>query len=284
MSSCNVSIDDFQRADSTFDVSEKYTQLMQDTLADDSLYMRVKDTLLYQFEDLQLTEKEKASFSVDFMSKVAVELSKVSLATAMAWAKEERDGEYTLAKIKADTEQALASKELIAEQICEIQKKKDMLCAQIEVAIAGSIRDNGTVAGYDPDDPCKPMYLNNEGLKYQQTLQVEAATYQIFADAYRKSGVVDIGVDNADQVLKGLSGTTHDQSGETAGYTAQQTANAERQRIAYEDSKRNHAANSSASMIGQMLSAEVPSNAQDVDAWRAAIAYLNTSHSTTAQG
>jgi len=106
-------------------------------------------------------------------------------------------------------------------------------------------------------------------------------TYRLFADSYRKSGVIKIGVDGDDNVLKGLSGLTHDAGGETAGYTCQQTANAERQRIAYEDSKRNHAANSSASMIGQLLSAEEPPTNGQWAIWKEAVDYLNTTYTTT---
>jgi hypothetical protein len=186
--------------------------------------------------------------------------------------------------MKADTETAVIGQELVKEQICEIRSKTDLLCVQTEATLSGTIRDNGRVATYDPENPCKPIALMDEGLKFQQTKQVEAATYQIFADAYRKSGVVDIGIDTTDNVRKGLSGTTHQTHGETAGYTAQQTANAERQRIAYEDSKRNHAANSSASMIGQLLAADVfdkDAHGPDVNRWREAVDYLNNSYSST---
>ena len=171
--------------------------------------------------------------------------------------------------------------------------------------IASSLRENGSVALYDPNNGCKPLILNNEGLKYYQTKQVQADSYRIAADTYRKSGVVDIGgkrvantawVDDGqgtdpdingqpryldEVVMIGIGGTTHKVEGELAGYTAQQTANAERQRIAYEDSKVNHAANSSASMIGQMLSAEVAPAEEDVDLWRDAVRLLLQPDSST---
>ena len=118
------------------------------------------------------------------------------------------------------------------------------------------------------------LTLADEGLKFHQTRQVEADTYGRFADAFRKSGVVQIGTDIQDSVLKGLSG-------DEDGYTWQQMQNAERQRIAYEDSKRNHVANSTASMIGQMLAAEIAPNETDIDRWRDAVDYLNSNHSST---
>ncbi len=150
--------------------------------------------------------------------------------------------------------------------------------------MAQSIRENGRVETYDPDEPCKPVTLYDEGLKYFQTRQVEADSYRIFADSYRKSGVVGISIDPQDQVEKGMTGTTHDESGEAAGYTTQQIANAERQRIAYEDSKLNHAANSAASMIGQMLSTENTVYTEDVCRWRSAVDQLLGKHTTTSTG
>ena len=281
--SCDVSTDEFLREDSELDISDKYVKLMQDTMCEESIYDRAKETIFYQFEDLQLTEKEKAGFVVDFVAKLTTELSKSSMAIALSWAKEERDGAYNLAAIKAQVENSTVSVKKTKEEVCLVQAQVKKVCADIEATIASSIRENGAVTGYDPNNPCKPAHLDDTGLKYQQTRQVEADMYKIYADAYRKSGVVSMGSDPQDGFVKGLNGTTHSQVGELAGYTTQQTANAERQRIAYEDSKRNHAANSSASMIGQLLAAETFSNEndQDVQRWRNAVDYLNSSYSTT---
>ncbi len=281
---CDVDIEDFSKEDGSIAVSDKYKQLMQDTLSDESLYTRAKDTIFYQFNDLQLTEKEKAGFVTEFMAGVTTELSKAAMATSLSWAKEERDGPYTLAKLKADASNSLATFEKIKEEICVLQKEDELKCIQIETTGAQSIRENGRVENYKIDEhgdkTCHPLDLKDEGLKYTQTKQVAADAYKIFADAYRKSGVVQVGTDT-DGITKGLTGTSHDQYGEVAGYTAQQTSNAERQRIAYEDSKLNHAANSSASMIGQMLSAEVDIWDSDVAMWRQAVNGLLTKHSTT---
>ena len=285
MASCTMNIDTFSSVGVELDVIEKYNKLMATTLGEDSLYTRGKETLFHLFEDLQLTEKEKAALVVDFIAQATTQLSQTSMTIALSWLKEEATLPYTLAKTKADIENVHASYVKIQEEICLLQKEDELRCIEIEATGAASIRDNGRVNAYKQDingDTCHPESLENEGLKYFQTKQVEADSYRIFADAYRKSGVVQLGIDAGnDGVYKGLSGTTNNSSGEAAGYTAQQSANAERQRIAYEDSKLNHAANSSASMIGQMLSAEVTPYADDVKQWRAAITALLKQHSTT---
>ncbi len=204
--------------------------------------------------------------------------------TALAWAQTERDGPYQNSLLKAQTYTALANEAKTTEEICLLEKELDLKCVTIEATLAQSIRENGRVKYYDPEDECKPTELYDEGLKYYQTEQVQADSYRLYADAYRKSGKVAVGIDSTDGYTKGLSGTTHNSSGEAAGYTVQQSANAERQRIGYEDSKINHAANSSSSMIGQMLSSEVAPAGEDVNRWRSAIDKLLTKHSSTAGG
>jgi len=253
MSSCNVSVPDFQREEAGLDVSAKYKQLMSDTLAEDSLYTRAKDTLNVIFKDLQISEAEKAKISAEYVAQMSIQLSNTAMASALKWAQEERDGAYTLAKVKAETEVELAKKLKTEEEICLVSKQTELQCANIKATISTSIRENGRVASYEADG-CTPESLQAEGLRYQQTKQVEAATYQTFADAYRKSGVVQIGTDTQDGVLKGLSGPTDKITG---GYTNQQTLNAERQRQSYEDSKINHLVNGAAVVTGQMMSAEV---------------------------
>ncbi len=275
MSSCNVILDDFISQDATLDVSGKYIQLMQDTLSDDSLYIRAKDTFKVIFDDLQLTEIQKAELVSQHVAGMTSQLSGAAMQTALSWSKEERDGAYMLAKIKAETELTMAQALKAEEEICLTQKQTEKMCADITATISGSYRENGIPTGYEADG-CKPTGLDDTGLKFHQTKQVMGATYQIYADAFRKSGIVQVRTDTSDDVIKGMVG-------DDDGYTNQQSKNAERQRIAYEDSKLNHAANSSATMIGQLLSSETLStnNAQDIDLWRETVAKLNTPHSTT---
>ncbi|RLA61276.1 MAG: hypothetical protein DRQ78_08805 [Epsilonproteobacteria bacterium] len=275
MSSCNIPIDSFQTVDGSLNVSEKYAQLMQDSMGEDSLYTRAKDTMFVQFDNLNLTAEEKAKVVSESIVAMTVQLSGAAMQTALAWETGERDGAYNLAQVKAQTELVQAQFVKTEEEICSTIKKTELTCAQITATISATFRENGVPTAYEADG-CRPTALDETGLKFHQTKQVEAATYQAFADAFRKSGVVQIGTDISDTVTKGLSG-------DEEGYTHQQILNAERQRVAYEDSKRNHAANSASQMIGQLLSSETlsTSNEQDVQRWREAVDFLNTSHSST---
>lgn len=270
MAECSPSINSFQAESSTLDVLDKYKLLMQATLGDNSIYERAKETYLALFEVLQVTEKEKAEIVAQNITTIAKDLSNSAMVQAVQWAKEERDGAYTLAKLKADTEISLANYKKIEAEICVVEQDKELKCAQTESTLATSIRENGKVLSYDSTG-CKPESLENSGLKYEQTKQIGASTYQIFADSFRKSGVVKIGIDPEDTKVKGMSG-------DDAGHTNEQTKFTNRQTKSFEDSKRNHSANSSAQMIGQLLSSEEfsTSNAEDVVRWRTAIDYLNT--------
>ncbi len=277
MSSCNLSVDQFQREDGTLEVEAKYKLLMQTTLGEDSLYTRSKETMFEAFDKLNITDGEKAQLVSQNIMQLATQMSQASMQSAVMWAQQELELEYSLAKMKADTKIALVTYEKIAEETCLLDKEEELKCAQIEATIASSIRDNGRVEFYKQDadgDTCHPEKLEDEGLKYYQTKQVIADSYRIFADSYRKSGVVVVGTDGTDGVEKGLSGDQY-------GYTQQQINNAERQRIAYEDSKVNHAANSSATMIGQMLSNEVTPDTATVDLWRTAVTRLVTPYYST---
>jgi len=271
---CGTTLDSFSKEDGDLDILQKYTDLMQASIGEESIYMRAKDTYSVIFKDLQITESEKAKIVSESVNTIIATLSATAMQTSLQWAKDERDGAYSLAKVKADTDLAIAQAAKVAEEICLAEKQTEKVCADITATIAGSIRDNGSVATYDADSSCTPTALNDEGLKYQQTLLVASDTYSKYADAFRKSGVVDILTDAGDNTLKGMSG-------DDAGYTWQQSENAERQRIAYEDSKRTHAANSAASMIGQMLTAEVDTNADDVNRWRKAVDFLLEDYVTT---
>jgi len=216
MATCANSIDLAFTDSGSLDVLEKYNSLMQSTLGVDSLYIRAKETLFAQFEQLQLTEEQKAGLLIDFMSKFSIGMSQASMQSALQWAKEERDGIFDLAIKRTTAENNRAQFNKIEQEICNLEKDNELKCVTIEATLAASLRDNGRVAVYDVNNECKPVLLENEGLKYHQTKQVEADAYRIMADTYRKSGVVEIGstrVSNMDWIDDG-NGSDPDMNGQ----------------------------------------------------------------------
>ena len=254
MSTCDVTIPNFVAVDATLTVSDKFLQLMRDSVSEDSLYLRAKDTFAVVFKDLQVNEKEKAEIISGYIAEMSTVITAQAMKSAIEWSKEERDGAYTLSKLKADVAKSWADVAKAKEEVCLVQKQTELQCANITATLAGSLRENGEVLTRSPDNYCEPLTLKDEGLKYEQTLQVNAAAYQILADTFRKSGVVTVAIDGADSVRKASVGDTTPISG---GYTNQQTINAERQRLAYEDSKINHMLNSLGVVVGQMMSADI---------------------------
>lgn len=265
---CTVVLPQVILEDGTLDIVSKFTLLTQEALGTDSTYMRAKDTFKELLDANKINQDTYAQLAGQFVSQLAVETTKQVLQSAIQWAMQEKEMAYSLAQIKANTELIMAQREKVAADICLAQKDLDLKCAQVTATIAGSIRDNGRVATSDVNNPCIPLTLQDEGVKYDQKAVYQAQTYAALADAYRKSGNVQIGAD-VDSVTKGLSGTN-------MGYTDAQEDYARRQILSFEDSKRNHAANAMSGMIGQMLSAEVTPLAEDISRWRTAIDYLNT--------
>ena len=248
------------------DVIERYSDLMKATIAEDSLYMRTKETFYELFKDLDLDSEEKAKMVAESMAQMATSMSGAAMQTALAWAKEERDGEYNLAILHGQAHKSQAEVLLAKAQICKMEKETENLCAQREVLLAGSIRENGSVYKYDTEDPCKPLSLKDEGLKFHQTEMVKGQRYSILSDSYLKNGKVTID-------SSGIPVST-----DGKGKMSEDIKFSERQRISFEDSKRNHAANAASQMISGLLAAEVFTDKHQelVDKWIDAMDYLNS--------
>ena len=250
------------------DVIAKYRELSEAALAIDSIYMRAKDTFKELFDGKQISTTEYAQYAGQFISGLSIELSKNAMLSAVQWAMQEKELAYSLAQVKANIQMTNANIEKIKKDICLVDKEIELKCATLTATLSTSIRENGRVETYDATNPCKPLTLMNEGVKYDQKEVYQAQTYTALADAFRKSGIVTIGT-TVDGVKKGTAG-------DALGYTDAQDKYARRQIKSFEDSKRNHAANAMSQMIGQMLSAEVAPTAEDTARWRTAIDYLNT--------
>jgi len=247
-------------------VIEKYQALMAETVAEGSLYMRTKETFFELFEDLELASEEKAKIVAQNIAQMATSLSATSMQSAVVWAKEERDGEYNMAILHGQAMKAQAEVLLAKAQICKLEKETEIECAKKEVLIAGSLRDNGRVSTYDPSDVCRPTALMEEGLKWHQTEMVKAQRYGILSDAFMKNGSVTV------------DGNGLPVSADGSGKIAEEITFSKRQRVSFEDSKRNHAANAASQMISGLLASEVYSAEHQtlVDKWVVAMDYLNS--------
>lgn len=267
MATCNTVLPNVTLVDGTLDVVAKIKTLTDEVLGKNSVYMRAKDTFKELLDGRHLSEAEYAQFASQFISQLAVTTTQQVITGAMQWEAQEKEMAYSLAAMKAQADLTLANIEKTKYEICKIQKDIDLQCANITATLATSIRKNGRVSTYGTDG-CTPTALYDEGTDYVQMKAVDAQKYSTLADAYRKSGIVDIAT-TLDGVEKGTAGND-------AGYTKAQEDFAKRQIKSFEDSKRNHAVNASSQMIGQLLSAEVAPDPAYVAQWNTAMDYLNT--------
>ena len=89
---CDVEVNFPTGMSGDMSVIAKYQDLMKETLGDDSLYTRTKSTFYELFKDLEVDADEKAQIVAKSMSDMAIQLSSTAMQSAVAWAKEERDG------------------------------------------------------------------------------------------------------------------------------------------------------------------------------------------------
>ncbi len=245
MASCTPPVITFPTGiDGKMDVINRYNDLMKETMGIDSLYTRTKDTFYELFKDLEIDQEEKAQIVAKSMSDMAIQMSSSAMQSAVLWAKEERDGEYTSALLYAQTMKAMADGELAKSKICESENQIELICAKVTETISSTFRENGMPSGMDG---CKPTGLMDEGLKYEQTQMVIQQTDSMEEDDIRKNAK------NCEDIMF-----------------------SERQRASFEDSKRNHAANAASQMISGLIASEIgrAGNEDLINYWTQAMQYL----------
>lgn len=253
--------------DTSMDVIGKFKLLSEAALATDSIYMRAKDTFKELFDDTKMTNSEYAQAASTFISQLAVSTTNQAMDAAIKWADQEKKYIYEVEAIKANAELVMAQREKMKYDICLAQEETKLKQAQVKAAMSASIRDNGRILTYE-NDGYTPASLRDEGTKFLSQMLQSSQTYATLADAYRKSGVVEIApIEAGSLVWRGISG-------DQQGYTLAQEKFAKRQILSFEDSKRSHAANAVSQMISQLLAQEVVPDAQFIEQWNRAISYL----------
>jgi len=252
--------------DSELLVVDKYKELMTASLEDGSIYERTKSTYYELFKDLELDAEEKAKMIAETMSGLTTQLSMSAMQTALGWAKEERDGELTLKLLQAQSEKALYDIQVSKAQVCDVEAGTRLKQAQIQATLSQSIRDNGRPSEWKADEEYWVTQLHDENLKYEQTVLVEGQTYSTLAASFRKDGIVEIDTNG-----KPIGGDENGKMVEDIKFS-------QRQRISFEDSKRNHAANAASQMISGLLAAEINigDHSDLVERWERAMDYLNS--------
>lgn len=264
----------------TFDIRSKYKELMEAATGQGSAYIRTKETLLAMVEASELTPREKAEIVAKTLGGIATSVTEKAMDMAYRLQKDEFEMPYLLGKIVVDNAatRAQISKidndtELTAEQKAKIVA--DTTATQVNTYInqITAHMNTGATAQYTAsgDKLTSAATLSDVSLMGRQRQQIEAGIYDKWASSLMSYGT------NISGLPTGIVMPTNATLA-TDGLVYEQTRVARRQEQAFDDNMRQHAANSSATMIGMLLGAELPDTITeaDVQKWRDSVGYLTT--------
>ncbi len=124
------------------DVISKFTCLMQESVAGESLYIRAKETLQAIYEDNSIDSVDKGQVVANVIGSMASSITNAAMATALQWAARER--ELALEKLKLGKELDILDKELLLREAQIDKMKWDNIATQ-----AQTIRMYGTPSVVD---------------------------------------------------------------------------------------------------------------------------------------
>lgn len=262
-------------------VEEQYKKLMKASTEDDSVYLKMKDTITQFVTDTTLNDRERADIISTTLTNITGQLSATSMTAAIQIATENRDAPFALTKARVDTELADSQRKNSEQEYKILQLKEKEVQAGIDTAVIGGwntqanmYRDTGfNASNLSTSTVILPHTGSKEdsGIKLQQYKASQADTYAKFAGAIQNNGYV--------QYSLGVNGLPVGVLSED-GMVAEQTRVAKRQRFAFDDNMRQHVLNSSASMLGVMIGSEAFESAAAYTPhllkWDEAADFLNT--------
>jgi hypothetical protein len=261
-------------------VVEIYQKLMSASTDKDSVYIKAKETLKSILDDSGLDARERANVLSTTIAGMVNGISAQAMQGAIDLAKDDRDAEYVLAKLCADTvlEQAQTAK--IEADTLDTEANTNLKIAQGWKLQAELHRDYGVypdhLVGYTKEMLVGTDYNETYGTKAEELRLAKANVYNQYSSGWRQNGLVNIALDS-DGFLTGSTTSGDDDTAGYAGLSYWQTRVAERNERGFDDNMRQHVANSSASMMSMLLTTEIagidygPFIAQ----WGNAIGYLN---------
>ncbi len=144
--------------DTTLDVVKKQKELAAALTDEDSIYIRMKDTLVDLLEKGEIKGTDRARVVSETISQMAVNLTNTSLSTALAWQAQEKE----LALKKEELEVRL---DVLQNEVEKSKEDIKLAKESVRLAQAKRIREYGD-ATFDPDG--NVIALSDEGLVYEQ--------------------------------------------------------------------------------------------------------------------
>lgn len=144
--------------DTTLDVVKKQKELAAALTDEDSIYIRMKDTLVDLLEKGEIKGTDRARVISETISQMAVNLTNTSLTTALAWQAQEKE----LALKKEELKVRL---DILQKEVDKAKEDARLAKESVRLAQAKRIREYGD-ATFDPDG--NVIALSDEGLVYEQ--------------------------------------------------------------------------------------------------------------------
>ena len=144
--------------DTTLDVVEKQKELAAALTDEDSIYIRMKETLVDLLEKGEIKGTDRARVVSETIAQMAVNLTNTSLSTALAWQAQEKE----LALKKEELEVRL---DILQKEVDKAKEDAKAAKESVRLAQAKRIREYG-YATFDPDG--NVIALSDEGLVYEQ--------------------------------------------------------------------------------------------------------------------
>lgn len=144
--------------ETTLDVVKKQKELAAALTDEDSIYIRMKDTLVDLLEKGEIKGTDRARVISETISQMAVNLTNTSLTTALAWQAQEKE----LALKKEELEVRL---DILQKEVDKAKEDARLAKESVRLAQAKRIREYGD-ATFDPDG--NVIALSDEGLVYEQ--------------------------------------------------------------------------------------------------------------------
>ena len=261
------------------DVISIYKDLMEASTSSRSVYIRTKETLIDMFATTTFTDQEKATVTAQTLSSIATSITSTAMEAAIKIATENRDSKYVLTKLREDTKLTTAQAAKIESDIAKADKDTDLLVMKGWQIQADLRREYGLTATPAISEIIVPSNsFTDYGIKVETLKKAKVDTYATYSNSYRTNGNVSYTADPT-------TGQFTTVGADTTGLTVAQTNVAIRQEQGFDDNQRQHMVNSSASMVGLLVSSEsyTGSYAPYLDRWIASADYLNTSHTSVVQ-
>ena len=144
--------------DTTLDIIEKQKELAAAITGEDSIYIKMKETLVDLLDKGEIKSGDRAKIVGDTISAMAINITNTSMSTALAWQAQEKE----LALKKEELKIRL---DLLKNEVDKAEEEARLAKESVRLAQAKRIREYGK-ATFDPDG--NVIALSNEGLIYEQ--------------------------------------------------------------------------------------------------------------------